>query len=241
MLHADHICLPIAWKNVFMKTDTMVLLIHFDAKNNLEEINRLNHTFSSSHQTILNCPSIKLLINFSNSGRLIDSIVILTCDEFCSITNIGQSLRLSALNFFNLEQVRKIYKQIFWNSQNKKVPAYIIHTYLSIFDESHTKNFLCDIIYKNHNFQLMSAARHCWAKQMLAGELAKIHNLTYVKWQSGVKGSFIRQDVHDKQHKFNPLWYEDMYLQYYSGFGRFITAWILTFGTKHLNWDTTRL
>ncbi len=197
------------WGNVYMKTDTVVILIHQNTQFITNEKICLSEALCENLQNdILTSPSIKLVFYFSN-------ITVLACPLLCS-TSIKED-SFSNLQINTKKQVRKIHKMLFWNAHNEVVHAQIAFTSNHLYEESRNKVFSCDSIYKTHNFSLMPKVRYCWAKQMLASELSKIHNLTY-QWTKTIYGKrFIANDIRDKKYNFSLSWYEGMHLQYYSG------------------------
>ncbi len=117
----------------------------------------------------------------------------------------------------NKREMIKIHKRYFRVAKGKNVPADISHSYNRFKQESQNKDFSWDKAYKNRKYKLMKQGNFCWAKQMMAGELAKTHNITYIKsrYESRNHYNFMASDV---RYDFDGEWYEGMYLQYYSGY-----------------------
>ncbi len=209
-------------KNLIYATDTLIIYINASlfqqpwhvAKYNINRTDANKTKTEPVFQTsvkIVNAPSFKLVLNYSQFGDLTNAWTI--CNGYCSETPH------KIVNFENIlfhqKGIIQLHKRYFWSANNKKVPAWLADTYEStFFPESIHKQFSCDIAYKTRKYKNLIDHRFCWAKQMLASELSKIHNITFIKWTSVEDYTFYSQYA---KNGFKDIWHEGLHLQYYSG------------------------
>ncbi len=205
--------------NLFMVTDTVILYIERNSRVKIKNKDCRNKytskKFCDKYQQIINTPSFKAVLTFSRSNVLIETTLI-SNDYSPHHTNLLNA-SLSIILKLNKSDILNLHKSKFWNANGKKIPMHISYSNFQFMIESRSQNFSCDRAYKSRKYKLMDQASFCWAKQMLAGELSKTHNITYIpkKYGSIILQNLIIQDKRSKE--FNASWFEGMYLQYYSG------------------------
>lgn len=149
-------------------------------------------------------PAVKLLAGFD--------FLQLICNDYCIETEILEiSVLLQTQSFLDL------HKRFFWSANNKKLPAYIDYVPDSFYEQkSHSKNILCDYIYRERKYKLLKEAMYCFANMMLSTEISKVHNVSYTglrQKKSKLDGS-MEQDM---QGVLKLIWGNALHLQYYSG------------------------
>ncbi len=217
-----------ALEYIFMASDTVAIIAdykydHKYLSKKCEDTFNINIMCQFFHE-FMQTPSLKILLTFSMLKMLRFAKIVNNDDCIKTFTVlIPDSIYFINFNKLNLLE---IHKRCFWNTMNHGISSNIPYVYSQFFEESRSKAFRCDIAFENHNFKEINNARYCWAKQMLASELSKIHNVTYVK--SSNKPLY----ENDLTYIFNyrSTWYEAMYLQYYSGF-----SYIYCIDSKHRN------
>ncbi len=132
---------PIDLENIYIKTDTVIILIHQGSLYQQYELNCQKNSLCNSNEIIVNSPSIKLMISFPDSNDFANAAI--TCVRFCSSLGSGQSSSFFNLLIINQDQVRRLHKILYQNIYNMKVPSQIIYLTDSFYEESQHKKFSC--------------------------------------------------------------------------------------------------
>lgn len=150
-----------------------------------------------------NTPAIKLVTGFNSVEFL--------CNKYC-FTSKASDLSI----FSRSKTLLEIHRHLFWSGNNRQVAVFIDWMPGSTLEQSKSKQFICDIIYRKRKYKRIKDGAHCWASLMLGTELSKIHNLSYVTHNSAERrwSNSMIQDVKGNLQRF---WGNGLYLQYYSG------------------------
>lgn len=202
-----------AMRNLLMSTNTLLVLLTTNSQVTFSRVLKndwINKCFA-------NTPVLKVLFTFLKSYSLSKTNVICTpyCTSVQSITDLG----IDWLQNLTKQNIFDMHKAYFYSMNNQAISSHIIYQSATFLDETKSKNFLCDRIYKFRLYKLFRSASYCWAKQMLASEIAKVHNVTFLKNKgTSLETSFFSQD---RNANLNLEWYEGLHLQYYSGWSYF--------------------
>ncbi len=205
------------WKT-YLATNTLAIITDYrDSSKTFikkcEETLHINNV-CEFYQEFMDTRAVKILVSFSKSCLLTGTKIVYNdhCDKNQIFSYPDHIYFLS----FNLPKLLQIHKSCFWNAMNKELTAYIPYKklYSWFYKESQSKRFMCDMIFKNRNFKELYKADSCWAKQMLASEVSKIHNVTYVVPPKQISRLLYENDFFEN---LSSKWYEGFYLQYYSG------------------------
>ncbi len=192
----------------------LILIDDQDASNVFDQNCKIGLTITKTCKYYLDfkeTPAFKILLSFSKSDVYTDVFVI--TNEYCS----GEITRINSKNINALTsttELRNFYKKCFWYEKNE-VPAYVVHALDTFYHQSKNKIFACDVMFKTriYNQNQMIRNKYCWAKQMLAIELSKRHNITFI--YSRKNGQYLYQN--DVRYNLKSQFSKGIYLQYYSG------------------------
>lgn len=86
-----------------------------------------------------------------------------------------------------------VHKKYLYNANNKQISAWISWIHDGFYEESKTKEYLYDIIYKSQKYKMFSSAKYCWGKQRTAIEISKQYNISYTELgtQMGIKSNIL--------------------------------------------------
>ncbi len=210
-------------KNLIYATNTLVIYINASLMHNTLNLSRitnketnLDHVKKESvlqtNLKILNSPSFKVVLNFSEFGDLTN--VWALCNGSCSEKSHELILIKDLSSFHNgIIQLHKLY---FWSANGKEIPAWVADTNSFFLPQMIYKKFSCDIAYKIRKYQILKYHEFCYEKQRLVIELSKIHNITFIKWPSEnmQDPTFYSQD---ERRNLKNIWHEGLHLHYYAG------------------------
>lgn len=202
------------FKHLLQKSDN-VFLIFIKTSKSMEWSAMFSRGFI--FKKVLSTPAIKLVFTLDSDSRT--QSYKIECDLYCFKTLNPFGLQLLLKSLIDSFAVKQVHKNLFRKGNNHQIKAVVAYVYSKIYEDSLTKNFLCDHIFESRNYHKFSEASYCWAKQMLATEISKVHNISYVYSTKRYSkrlypDSFILQDDTDQ---IKPEWANGAYLQYYSG------------------------
>lgn len=171
-----------------MTTDTLVFFVETinDFKSYAEKciFDLIKSEICRNYQTLISTPSFKILLLYSNSGDLLNSHAI--CNSFC--LSIDPKINLTRIKYSRTEILQR-HKRYLFNANKKQLQAYIPYTKDNF--QIQFEDLTCDMIFNKRKYAELDQLYHCWAKQMLAYELAKLHNVTYIKTGNSTDHSFL--------------------------------------------------
>lgn len=127
--------------------------------------------------------SYKLLLLYSKSGKLLNSHVI--CTGLC--LNMDQNID-STLIKYSRSQILHLNERYFFNINKKQLQAYILYTKVNF--RTKFEDLTWDLIFREREYAELDKLYYCWTKQMLAYELAKLHNVKYIKTRNFMDHGF---------------------------------------------------
>ncbi len=162
-----------------MPTDSLILFIN--RGNKLCDRKCTQNKVGASYQInkqLISTPSLKMVLTYSRFNVLTKTILI--CNGYCLKSEEANSqIRFENFTFLKSD-LRQYHKQYFLSANGKEVPLHVPYSNSLFLLQSREKKYSCDQAYKTRKYKLMHERMFCWAKQMLAGEISKVHNLTYV-------------------------------------------------------------
>lgn len=170
-----------------------------------------------TYKQMIKMPAIKLLFTLTSNCDI--QSYKFECDSYCHNSLILPSMEVLQKTLTQRSKVNLIHKLLFWNTNRHLIKSHIAYVYSGMYGESKTKRYLCDQVFRKREYHKLYNANYCWAKQMLATEISKAHNITYINAQGEdsywlYPDSFIRQD---ETNHLDIKWAHGAYLQYYSG------------------------
>lgn len=208
------------FKNLLMDSHTVV--VFFGADNLLLSSSYFFKICSKwstceAFKDLFSTPSLKLQLTLHTNNHITTASVI--SNKYCTGNSIAQETNFDDLLVSGRNYVIVLHRSQFWASNNEPEFAYIAYTHDGFYKETLSKQFLCTQIYKRLRYKRLPDALHCWAKQMLAIELSKVHNISFkFANKPEIYKTFISQDIRSNYEKH---FYSGIYLQYYSGWNYF--------------------